>query len=68
MPIASENRAVRPNPDVVLTKAVVRAADKLGVKARLLAAVLGVAATLVVAAGVTLWRSVRASNRCPSTA
>lgn len=45
MPIASEHHVARPNPDAVLTKAVVRAADKLGVKAKLLASVLGVSET-----------------------
>ena len=45
MPTASHAHVTRPDPDAVLTKAVVRAADKLGVKAKLLAAVLGVSET-----------------------
>ena len=42
MPVAAENHVVRPDPGVVLTKAVVRAAERLDVKAKLIAAVLGV--------------------------
>ncbi|MGO4869664.1 MAG: antitoxin Xre/MbcA/ParS toxin-binding domain-containing protein [Roseiarcus sp.] len=47
MPVAAENRVVRPDRGVVLTKAVVRAAERLDVKARLLAAVLGVSEATV---------------------
>jgi hypothetical protein len=42
MSTAAEIRAPRPDRDMVLTKAVVRAAEKLGLKAKLLASVLGV--------------------------
>ena len=45
MPLALKKHIARPAPGAVLTKAVVRAADKLGVKARLLAVVLGVSET-----------------------
>lgn len=47
MPVAAENCVVRPDRGVVLTKAVVRAAERLDVKARLLAAVLGVSEATV---------------------
>jgi len=42
MPVATQRRAVRADRGTVLTKAAIRAADKLEVKGRLLAAVLGV--------------------------
>lgn len=45
MPIAPEIHAPRPDPGAILTKAVVRAADRLDVKGKLLACVLGVSET-----------------------
>jgi hypothetical protein len=47
MPILVAEPAGRPDPGVVLTKAVLKAADKLGVKANALAPILGVSATTV---------------------
>lgn len=47
MPVAAKKPAARPEADKVLTKAVLRAAEKLGVSARALASVLGVSETTV---------------------
>ena len=47
MPIEAKSPVIRPKQEVVLTKAVLRAADTLGVKARQLASVLGVSETTV---------------------
>ena len=44
MPIAAES-SPRPDPEAVLTKAVLRAADKLDIKAKHLASVLGLSET-----------------------
>ncbi len=45
MPVASAHRAARPEPGRILTKAVIRAAERLNLKGRVLAAVLGVSET-----------------------
>jgi uncharacterized protein (DUF2384 family) len=45
MPIAAQRRVARPDREVVLTKAVLQAANKLDVKAKPLASVLGLSET-----------------------
>ena len=47
MPVLVESREVRSSPGTVLTKAVLRAADKLDVKQATLAAILGVSEATV---------------------
>jgi hypothetical protein len=47
MPTADDSRAIRPKQEVVLTRAVLRAAAKLDVKAARLASVLGLSETTV---------------------
>jgi uncharacterized protein (DUF2384 family) len=45
MPITAERSVAQPNREAVLTKAVLRAADKLDIKAKHLASVLGLSET-----------------------